>query len=100
MAKRINVKLIMDLSNGGLSQNEIATSRHLSKSSVSLVLQTAKKLNVTATDLQDMSDEEAYHLFFPDKLTADQIYELLDYEYVHEELKKVGVNLKLLWGEY
>lgn len=100
MAKRINVKLIMDLSDGGLSQNEIATSRHFSKSSVSLVLQTAKKLDVTAKDLQDMSDEEVYHLFFPDKLTADQIYEFPDYDYVHEELKKVGVNLKLLWEEY
>ena len=38
MAKRINVKLIMDLSAGGLTQDEIATSRHFSKSSVSLVL--------------------------------------------------------------
>ena len=37
MAKRINVKLIMDLSAGGLTQNEIANSRHFSKTSVSLV---------------------------------------------------------------
>ena len=39
-------------------------------------------------------------LFFPEKLSADQIYELPDYGYVHEELKKVGVTLKLLWEEY
>ena len=100
MAKRINVKLIMDLSAGGLTQNEIATSRHFSKSSVSLVLKTSKLLDVTAEDLREMTDEEAYHLFFPDKLSADQIYELPDYDYVHEELKKVGVTLKLLWEEY
>ena len=30
MAKRINVKLIMELSAGGLTQNEIANSRHFS----------------------------------------------------------------------
>ena len=38
MAKRINVKLIMELSAGGLTQNEIASSRHFSKTSVNLVL--------------------------------------------------------------
>ena len=47
MAKRINVKLIMDLSAGGLTQNEIANSRHFSKTSVSLVLKTAKELEYT-----------------------------------------------------
>ena len=64
MAKRINVKLIMDLSAGGLTQDEIATSRHFSKSSVSLVLKTSKLLDVTAEDLREMTDEEVYHLFF------------------------------------
>ena len=100
MAKRINVKLIMELSAGGLTQNEIANSRHFSKTSVSLVLKTARELKVTSADLQEMTPEEAYRLFFPEKLSADQIYELPDYEYVHEELKRVGVTLKLLWEEY
>ena len=100
MAKRINVKLIMELSAGGLTQNEIASSRHFSKTSVNLVLKTARELNVSAADLREVSPEEAYRLFFPEKLSADQIYELPDYGYVHEELKKVGVTLKLLWEEY
>ena len=99
MAKRINVKLIMELSAGGLTQNEIASSRHFSKTSVNLVLKTARELNVSAADLREVSPEEAYRLFFPEKLSADQIYELPDYGYVHEELKKVGVTLKLLWEE-
>lgn len=46
MAKRINVKLIMELSAGGLTQNEIASSRHFSKTSVNLVLKTARELNI------------------------------------------------------
>ena len=50
MAKRINVKLILELSAGGLTQNEIAVSRHFSETSVSLVLKTAKELNVTVVD--------------------------------------------------
>ena len=52
MAKRINVKLIMELSAGGLTQNEIASSRHFSKTSVNLVLKTARELNVSAADLR------------------------------------------------
>lgn len=100
MAKRINVKLIMDLSAGGLTQDEITTSRHFSKSSVSQVLQISRRLGVSADDLKEMTEDEAYRLFFPDKLSSNQIYELPDYEYVHEELKKVGVTLKLLWEEY
>lgn len=28
------------------------------------------------------------------------LYEKVDYEYVHKELKKVGITLKLLWEEY
>ena len=99
MAKRINVKLIMELSAGGLTQNEIASSRHFSKTSVNLVLKTARELNVSASDLCEMSPEEAYRLFFPEKLSADQIYELPDYGYVHEELKKVGVTLKLSFSK-
>ena len=88
MAKRINVKLIMELSAGGLTQNEIASSRHFSKTSVNLVLKTARELNVSAADLREMSPEEAYRLFFPEKLSADQIYELPDYGYVMKNSRK------------
>ena len=47
-----------------------------------------------------MDDTALYKLFFPEKLAAEDIYELPDYDYVHQELKKVGVTLKLLWKEY
>lgn len=47
MAKRINVRLIMQLHESGMSQNDIATSRHMSKSSISKVLATAKEKNIT-----------------------------------------------------
>ena len=90
----------MELSAGGLTQNEIANSKHFSKTSVNLVLKTTKALGITAADLQEMAAEEAYRLFFPEKLSSDQIYELPDYEYVHEKLKKVGITLKFLLEEY
>lgn len=100
MAKRINVKLILQLHESGLSQNKIASTRHLSKTSINTVLKIAKKLGIDYSGIKNMDEMETYHLFFPDKALPEDIYELPDYEYVHKELKRVGVTLKLLWNEY
>ena len=100
MAKRINVRLIMQLHESGMSQNDIATSRHMSKSSISKVLATAKEKNITYEDIRDRDDTEVYKLFFPDAQLTEDIYELPDYSSVDEELKRVGVTLMMLWKEY
>ena len=100
MAKRINVKLILELKESGLSQNQIAHTRHFSKSSISAVINIAKEKQLSFDDVKGMNDDLLYQLFFPEKLTANQIYQLPDYEYIHRELKKVGVTLKLLHKEY
>ena len=40
-------------------------------------------------------------MFYPDKFTGlDELYTLPNYDKIHNELKKVGVTLKLLWKEY
>lgn len=100
MARKINVKLILELAESGMSQSEIASTRHLSKSSVNSVVRIAKEKNIAFADVADQNDDILYQLFFPEKMTADQIYQLPDYDYVHQELKKIGVTLKLLWQEY
>lgn len=46
-----------------------------------------------------MSDDELYGDFFPDK-SSPTVLEEVDYNYVHKELNKTGVTLKLLWDEY
>ena len=43
MAKRINVKLILELSAGGLTQNEIAVSQHFSTTLVPVTVRKALK---------------------------------------------------------
>ena len=100
MANRINVKLILELKSGGMSQNEIARSRHMSRSSFSSVVNIAKEKNINYEDIKDMNDDVIYRMFYPEKMLTEDIYELPDYEYVHKELKRVGVTLKLLWVEY
>lgn len=39
-------------------------------------------------------------MLFPNKFKQTIIYAVVNYDYVHSELKKAGVTLKLLWEEY
>lgn len=100
MANKINVRLILELHSSGMSQNQIAHTRHFSKLSVSKVIQIAAEQNLTYEQIRDMNDDELYFLFFPDKYQMEHVYQLPDYDYVHQELRRVGVTLKLLWQEY
>ena len=100
MANRINVKLILELKAGGMSQDEIARTRHMSRTSVSTVARIAREKAISYEDIRDLNDDVVYRMFFPEKMLTEDMYELPDYEYVHKELRRVGVTLKLLWGEY
>lgn len=100
MANKINVKLILELRAAGLSRNQIFSTRHMSCHSVSDVFKIADKLNVTYDSIKELPEEEVYRMFFPDKFAIETLYEQPDYAYVHSELKRVGVTLKILWQEY
>ncbi|MHC1691645.1 MAG: IS21 family transposase [Sphaerochaetaceae bacterium] len=100
MAKKINVKLILELRNSGLSMNEIALSNHISKHSVCTVCRRAESLGLTRERIVELGEQELYSLFFPDKRTVQQFYTPVDYEMIHRELVKPGVTLKLLHQEY
>ena len=47
MANKINAKLILELKASGLSRNQIAATRHMSKHSVSDVINIAKEKEIT-----------------------------------------------------
>ena len=100
MARKINVKLILRLRDAGMSRSSIASTRKMSRNSVSDVFRIADERHITYANVQDMSDEEAYRFFYPDKYVNEIMYGEPDYEYVHKELKKVGVTRKLLHEEY
>jgi transposase len=100
MANKIKVKLILELHAAGMSRNMIAATRHISKLSVSDVIRRAGELSVTLNDITEKSDEDVYRLFYPDRHAVETLYKDPGYDYVHEELKKTGVTLKLLWDEY
>ena len=55
---------------------------------------------MTWDDIQDMTDDGLYDILYPKKFRRTTNYVPVDYAYVHSELKKTGVTMKLLWEEY
>ena len=101
MARKIRAKLILQLHEcNGLSAREICKIHNMSRTSVSEAISKAKEKNITYESIADKSEQEVYKLLFPDKYALEDIYEPVDYEYVHKEMSKTGVTLKLLWQEY
>lgn len=100
MANKIKVKLILELRAAHMSRNAISDSRGMSRNSVSDVFHLADKLSVTYEDISKMDSDEVYRMFYPEKHAEEAIYHDPSYEVVHQELKRVGVTLKLLWKEY
>ena len=100
MARKINVKLILELREFGMSRSMISSSRGISRNSIREVFSIADEKQIAYSDVADKSDDEVYRLFYPQKYAYEIIYGDPDYAYVHEELKKTGVTLKLLHEEY
>ena len=101
MAKQIHVRSILEGYFNGLSFNNIARTRHASKHSVREVVMLANLKDYTSMEcIAGMSDDELYSDFFPDKTSSSTVLEEVDYNYVHRELNRPGVTLKLLWNEY
>lgn len=100
MARKIKVKLIMELREAGMSRKLISSSRSISRHSVSDVFRIADEKGIRYDDVSALTDDEAYRLFYPDRHANETMYGDPDYAHVHEELKKVGVTLRLLHEEY
>ena len=99
MANKIKVKLILKLRSSGLSRTAIAKTG-MSKRSVCDVFDRADELGITYDDVDEMPEDEVYSLIFPERNSHEDIYCEPDWEYIHKELAKTGVTLKLLHSEY
>ena len=100
MARKIKVKLILELRSQGMSMNEISQTRRISKHSVCQTCSAASGKELTYSDVKDMTEEALYHLLFPEKHLNEEVFGKWDMEYIHKELGKCGVNMKLLHFEY
>ncbi|MBQ9001083.1 MAG: transposase [Eggerthellaceae bacterium] len=100
MAKHSKAKLIIELSAKNMSRREIARTRHISAHTIKEVLDRASEKGVGWDDVSLMGDDEIAAMLLPEEKAAEDAVARPDYGYVHDELRKVGVTLKLLWEEY
>ena len=86
----------------GISQRQVAKSYKISRNTLALLLAHSKRCGWTCLEDLASLDEQA----FSDELDCQTApepngkYRMPDYEYVHRELARPHVTLKLLWEEY
>lgn len=90
---------IIRLAGMGLSRTSIGVALGYSRNTIADVLRRAQMKGLDTPVPDGMSDRELADLLFPEK-ASPQNQRMPDYEKVHKELGKKGVNLTLLWEEY
>ena len=94
-----DLKRILKLRFENHSQREIARILSVSRNTVRDVFDAQDAAGVYWNVACDLSESQIEEILFP-KNGIDVSYEEPDYAYVHKELLKVGVTLKMLWNEY
>ena len=90
---------ILRLDSLGLNKTQIAESVGCSRVTVIQVLRQAEAHCISFPLPEEMSDKELAQRLYPASETKP-VFRMPDYEYVHRELQRSGVTLKLLWLEY
>ena len=91
---------ILRLHSMELSQADIAASCGASKKTVNKVLKAAKEHGVFWPLDDSMTDAALDDLLFPRGPKVSPTKQMPDFDYIHKELLRNGVNKKLLWTEY
>jgi transposase len=84
-----------------LSHREISASVGISKGSVSSYLKRARDVGLSWEQAQPLGDAQVEHLLFKALGRNEPPGRApIDFNWVHQELRKTGVTLQLLWVEY
>lgn len=92
-------KQIIQLHLQGFSQRRIADSIKVSRNTIAKVLSAFEHYSDRVDSIDSLNDEEIHRLLFPEEQLLPTLV-LPDFDYVHKELLKSGVTLRLLWDEY
>lgn len=95
MPKKVSVKPILELRANGISMRKIETLMHVSRHTISAIYKAADAHSISWDNIKDFDEDKIYELLFPPTPKAS-IFEEVDYDYIHSELKKTGV---LVWEE-
>ena len=96
MFKKTKVRSILELLGKDLSAREVSKVLGVSRNTVSEIQSLYEASEKSWDDISTLDDDRFYALFYPDKFKYKIRYAAVDYSYVHKELKKTGVTLKLL----
>lgn len=96
----VDYREILRLNSLKYTQRQIAASVHSSRNTISEVIKLAAENNLGWPLDDQLTNEKVYALLYPNKLEAVNPRKEPDYNYIHKELAKLGVNLTLLWTEY
>ncbi len=84
----------------GLSHERIAAATKVSKGAVTKYVQRARDAGLGWPLPQEMDEARLEALLFPHAAPVVERYAAPDFGHLHQELKKKGVTLQLLWEEY
>lgn len=93
-------KEIIRLSHQGISQRSICKMVKTSDRKIRQVLNRLSDLNLTYDDIKSMDDETFLELFQNKRKEVKSIHRQPDCKHIHQELKRKGVTLMILWEEY
>ena len=92
-------KEILRLHHQSLSSRSIASLLGCSRNTVAKVLDALNRTDLAWSQLELLTEDQLTKLLFP-PVELDSNRLLPDFEQIHKELAKPGVNLTLLWDEY
>ena len=84
----------------GLSMRQVAAALGISKSTVSEIAMYARDAGVDWPLANTLSDDELQARLYPTPRPRSSTRQEPDYAALHQELKRPGVTLQLLWEEY
>lgn len=91
---------ILRLLSLGYTQRQIAASLHCSRDTVRDTLYSSTKLGIAWPLEDDVTNSILMDMFHPEKANAKSLRAEPDFNHIHAELARKGVNLSLLWNEY
>ena len=95
------IKDMLRLKQAGLTDRQIGRSLHLSHTTVSTYLHRAAEAGVSWPLAEGMEEEQLQTLLGPTSgPSSSPSRPLPEMDYLHQELKRKGVTLQLLWEEY
>lgn len=92
-------KQILHMLLDGYSQRRIASTLCVSRNTVAKVARAASDHQLSKDALESMEEMEIHNTLFPEEALLPTLV-TPDFPYIHKELLKSGVTLKLLWQEY